>query len=605
MRIGSWHTAGRGTEFCVWAPARQQVEVVVESLPQRPVALARDAHGYWTGVVPEAQPESFYRYRLDGKTDRPDPASHCQPRGVHEASCIVDHATFGWQDEDWRGIALESMVMYELHVGTFTNAGTFDAVIPRLHQLKEVGITAIELMPVAQFPGERNWGYDGVYPYAVQWSYGGPKGLKRLVNAAHATGIAVILDVVYNHLGPEGNYLWDFGPYFTDRYRTPWGPAVNFDGPDSDHIREYFLQNALFWFREYHIDALRVDAVHAIYDRSASPFLMELSRATEAFAASSGRRHLLVAESNLNDSVVIRPREQYGFGFDAQWSDDLHHALHTILTGERDGYYVDFGHSDQLRKGLQRGAVYAGEYSQFRRRRHGNSPDGRPARQFVVFSQNHDQIGNRMHGERLSTLVSFEAAKLAAALVLLSPYVPLLFMGEEYAEEAPFPFFVSHGDPELVEAVRRGRREEFLSFSWAGEPPDPQSTDTFASAILRWERRDGGRHAQMLSFYKELLRLRREAPALALMEKTHMSVDWLKEESVLRMERWTEGSRLMAVFHLRGGATELASPPGSWKTLLNSSDAQWGGPTSPQPEYLTSQHTLNLSGYTVILAERI
>lgn len=604
MRIGAWYRADHGTEFCVWAPGRKRVEVVFESTSRGPVELSRDAHGYWTAVVPEAIPGALYRYRLDRQLDRPDPASQFQPRGVHDLSCVVDQQAFRWNDAGWKGRPLESMVMYELHVGSFTSEGTFEAIIPRLPALRDVGITAIELMPVAQFPGDRNWGYDGVYPYAVQWSYGGPQGLKRLVDAAHATGMAVVLDVVYNHLGPEGNYLRDFGPYFTDRYRTPWGAAVNFDGPDSDHVREFFLQNALMWFREYHMDALRVDAVHAIYDRSASPFLMELSRAVEDYGASAGRHPLLIAESNLNDSMVIRPREQFGFGFDAQWSDDLHHVLHTILTGEHDGYYVDFKTPDHLRQCLRRGAVYAGEYSTFRRRRHGNSPDGRPARQFVVFSQNHDQIGNRMHGDRLSVLVSPEALRLAAAVVLLSPYVPLLFMGEEYGEVAPFPFFVSHGDPELIEAVRRGRREEFRSFSWAGEPLDPQSPETFASAVLRWDRRTEGWHARMLAFYRELLRLRRELPALALLDKAHTSVDWVIEGHVLRIERWAEQSHVLALFNIRNEDAKIATPPGSWRVVLDSSDVRWGGAGSGASSASFSGGAPVLPGYCVIAAER-
>jgi maltooligosyltrehalose trehalohydrolase len=578
--------------------------VIVECAPERPFALVRDDAGYWKGTVAEALPGMWYRFRLDDNDERPDPASQCQPWGVHDSSCIVDHDAFAWSDAGWQSLPIERMVMYELHVGTFTAEGTFEAIIPRLHDLHEVGINAIELMPIAQFPGKRNWGYDGVYPYAVQWSYGGPEGLKRLVDAAHAAGIAVILDVVYNHLGPEGNYLWDYGPYFTDRYRTPWGPAVNFDGPESDCVREYFLQNALFWFREYHIDALRVDAVHAIYDRSAIPFLMELSRTAEAHAATSGRRHLLIAESNLNDSIVIRPCEQHGFGFDAQWSDDLHHALHTLLTGERDGYYVDFGEPEQLALCLRRGAVFAGQFSKFRRRRHGNSPDGRPARQFVVFSQNHDQVGNRMHGERLCSLVSFEAAKLAAAVVLLSPYVPLLFMGEEYAEGAPFPFFVSHGDPDLVEAVRRGRREEFRSFTWSGEPQDPQSPETFASAILQWDHRKEGRHAQMLAFYRELLRLRREHPALARLEKTHTSVSWLAQDRVLAMERWSDGAHLAVLMGLSDQELPVTMPPGPWRLVLHSGETRWGGLATAAPRTFAGDESVTIPAHTVIVIEK-
>jgi maltooligosyltrehalose trehalohydrolase len=334
-------------------------------------------------------------------------------------------------------------------VGAYTKKGTFESIIPHLDELKKLGITAIELMPVAQFPGTRNWGYDGVYPYAVQNSYGGPEGFKRLVNACHGRGLALVLDVVYNHLGPEGNYLWDFGPYFTDRYKALWGFSINFDGPHSDDVRHYFIQNALYWVTEFHVDALRVDAVHAILDFSAEPFLEELASAVHDEAKRLNRRVYLIAESALNDTRVIRSREFGGYGLDAQWNDDFHHALHTVLTGERMGYYRDFGRLQDLAKALLEGFVYSGEYSPYRRRRHGNSSRDIPAHRFVVFSQNHDQVGNRMRGERLSELVCFERTKLAAGVMTLSPFIPLLFMGEEYGETAPFQYFVSHSDPDL------------------------------------------------------------------------------------------------------------------------------------------------------------
>jgi maltooligosyltrehalose trehalohydrolase len=359
-------------------------------------------------------------------------------------------------------------------VGTFTPEGTFEAIIPHLDELRELGITAVELMPVAQFPGTRNWGYDGVYPFAVQNSYGGPEGLKRLVNACHGRGIAVVLDVVYNHLGPEGNYLWDFGPYFTDRYKTPWGSAINFDGPHSDPVRRLFIENALYWVTEFRMDGLRIDAVHGILDFSAYPFLEELASAVHEKAERLNRRVYVIAESDLNDTRVIRSRELGGYGLDAQWNDDFHHALHTLLTEDQTGYYQDFGRLGDLVKAFREGFVCSGQYSSYRRRRHGNSSRDIPAGCFVVFAQNHDQVGNRMRGERLSQLVCRERMKLAAGVVFLSPFIPLLFMGEEYGETAPFPYFISHSDADLVEAVRRGRREEFAAFGWSQEPPDPQ-----------------------------------------------------------------------------------------------------------------------------------
>ncbi|MGH7823102.1 MAG: malto-oligosyltrehalose trehalohydrolase, partial [Candidatus Binatia bacterium] len=363
-------------------------------------------------------------------------------------SRIVDPGAFRWSDDAWRGVELGGLVFYELHVGTFSGAGSFDGVLERLGDLASLGITAIELMPVAEFPGTRNWGYDGVHPYAPHDAYGGPEGLKRLVDAAHRAGLAVVLDVVYNHLGPEGNYLAEFGPYFTDRYATPWGDAVNFDGADSDEVRRYFLDNALYWVSEFHLDGLRLDAVHAIYDFSARHILEEIADAVHALAACLGRNLHVIAESDLNDPRLVRPREQGGFALDAQWNDDFHHAVHTALTGERIGYYADFAGIDPVAKVLKDRFALDGRYSRFRRRRHGREArDLSPAR-FVVFTQNHDHVGNRPRGERLASLVPFEKQKLAAALLLISPYLPLVFMGEEYAESRPFLYFVSHGDPD-------------------------------------------------------------------------------------------------------------------------------------------------------------
>ena len=500
MKQGAKYIGKGLCDFTVWAPFALSVSLKFVAPEQRLVPLKKSERGYWHTRAEGCLPATQYRYLLDGERERPDPASQYQPDGVHGPSEVVDHAAFRWTDSGWKGLPLPSMIMYELHTGTFTTEGTFEAIIPRLGDLKDLGINTIGLMPVAQFPGDRNWGYDGVYPYAVQNSYGGPEGLKRLVNACHQMELAVSLDVVYNHLGPEGNYLWDFGPYFTDRYKTPWGEAINFDGPYSDEVRNYFIANALHWITEYHIDALRIDAIHGIFDFSARHFLQELGEAVRLHAQSVRRDVYVIPESDLNDVRVIRPVEVGGHGLDAQWNDDFHHALHTLLTGERNGYYEDFGKIEHLEKALREGFIYSGEYSPFRKRRHGSSSKDRPGLQFVVFSQNHDQVGNRMRGERLSGLVPFEALKLAAGAVLLAPNIPLLFMGEEYGEKAPFLYFVSHGDKALIEAVRKGRNDEFKHFAWNGEPPDPQDERTFLASKINWEKRRQGEHAVLLNF---------------------------------------------------------------------------------------------------------
>ena len=435
---GAHYRRGQPCEFFAWAPRAKRVDIRLLSPVAETLPMTRLEGGYWHLSADGIPPGTDYAYRLDDSLERPDPASFFQPQGVHGPSRIVDHASFAWSHRNWRGLPLEELVIYELHVGTFTPEGTFDAIIPRLGALRDLGITALELMPVAQFPGSCNWGYDGASPFAVQNSYGGPEGLKTLVDACHGHGLAVILDVVYNHLGPEGNYLRDFGPYFTDRYRTPWGEAVNFDGPGSDEVRRYFIANALYWLDVYQIDCLRLDAVHAIFDFSAKPFLQELAEQVRAFAGETGRHCLLIAESDLNDVRVIRPPEQGGYGLHAQWNDDFHHALHALLTSETQGYYRDFGRLEDLAAAYREGFVYDWRYSPYRRRRHGSSSADRPGCQLVVCSQNHDQTGNRPAGERLIELAGFEAAKLAAAAVLFAPAVPWLFMGEEYGETAPF-----------------------------------------------------------------------------------------------------------------------------------------------------------------------
>jgi maltooligosyltrehalose trehalohydrolase len=564
--------------------------------PERPVVtMERRPGGYFETVVEQAPAGTLYTYRLDGGPDRPDPASRFQPSGVHGPSEVIDPA-FEWQDETWRGLPLETCVFYELHVGTFTAAGTFDAIIPRLDELRELGVNFLELMPVAQFPGSRNWGYDGVCLFAVQNSYGGPEGLRRLVNECHRRGMGVALDIVYNHLGPEGNYLAEFGPYFTDSYRTPWGLALNFDGPESDEVRQYFIENALYWIRDFHIDALRLDAVHGIFDRSAYPFLEELGDAVHQEAARLNRPVHVIPESDLNDPRLIRPKELGGFGLDAQWADDFHHALHVLLTGERSGYYEDFDGLGSLARVMREGFVYTGQYSQFRRRRHGASPGDLPGQRFVVFSQNHDQVGNRMLGERLSSLASFEALKLAAAAVLLSPYVPLLFMGEEYGEVAPFLYFVSHSDAGLVDAVRRGRTQEFAGFAWRGEPPDPQVEETFLRSKLHWELRNDGEHRTLRLYYRELLRLRREVGPLRTLNRRTLEVVGVDESQVLLVRRWRDEDEVLVVlcFAESDGRVRLPAAAGLWRKLLDSAEAAWRGPGSTLPEQLESPGAVDL-----------
>jgi len=476
------------------------------------------------------------------------------------------------------------MVIYELHVGTFTPEGTFGTVIPRLAELRDLGITAVELMPVTQFPGDRNWGYDGVCPYAVQNSYGGPNGLKTLVNAIHRHGMSAILDVVYNHIGPEGNYLRDFGPYFMDVYKTPWGEAINYDGAESNHVRDYFIENAIYWLREYHCDALRLDALHAIHDQSAKHFIRELTERVASFSRSSGRKHYLIGESDLNNVRLIKPARSGGYELDAQWADDFHHSLHTLLTGEQTGYYEDFGRIEQLAKAYREGFVYSWQYSKHRRRFHGSSSKSRPARQFVVCTQNHDQIGNRMLGERLEELVDFESLKLAAGALLLSPYIPLLFMGQEYGDEARFQYFVSHTDEALVRAVREGRRKEFKAFEWGREVPDPQAVETFENSKLQWEKRTQGRHRILLEFQKRLLSLRRSIPRVV--SKKNMAVQCLAEKCVLTWHRKHPNGRVQGLMNFSSESSQfpLDGREGRWTRILDSADVRWDGPGSTLPE---------------------
>lgn len=602
MRPGAIYLGDDRCEFILWGPLLQEVTLSIVTPEPRQIPMERSAGGYWRVTVDNISPGTQYLYQLDGDKTRPDPASYYQPGSVHEASQVIDGQAFVWQDWTWRCPALADWIIYELHVGTFTEAGTFAGIIPRLPALQELGVNAIELMPVAQFPGSRNWGYDGVYPYAVQNSYGGPDGLKHLVNACHEMGMAVILDVVYNHFGPEGNYTRDFAPYFTEKYRTPWGSAINFDDAYSDGVRNFFVENALYWLQDFHIDALRLDAVHAIYDFGAKHFLAELATAVEKLSRQEGRPYYLIAESDLNDVRVIRPQSLGGYGLDAQWSDDFHHALHTVLTGEQKGYYQDFGKCSQLAKALRDRFVYAWDYSPERKRYHGSSGGDRPPEQFVVCSQNHDQVGNRMLGERLSQLVSFGSLKLAAATVLLSPYIPMLFMGQEYGEESPFLYFISHGDSDLIEAVRQGRKSEFEAFHAAGEPPDAASTETFKRCILKWEQRKQGKHQVLLALYRQLIGWRREIQA-GIGDRGTQEVSSIEMEKILIWRRGSTERQFACIMNFNDKEVKYTSYLEGNKRL-DSGDPEWLGDGSSLPESLTPPQELTLPPQSFALYEQ-
>lgn len=607
MRVGAYYLGNGKCEFIVWAPFLEEVAVKVVSPRGQIIPMKKDEMGYWRTTTDDVFPGALYFYRLNGTVERPDPASNFQPQGVRGPSEVIDHSTFKWGDEKWPSVPLEEMIIYELHVSTFTPEGTFGAIIPRLDNLRDLGVNAIEIMPVAQFPGERNWGYDGVYPFAVQNSYGGPEGMKRLVNECHKLGIAVILDVVYNHFGPEGNYLGDFAPYFTEKYKTPWGRAINFDDAYSDDVRNFFVENALYWFRHYHIDVLRLDAIHAILDMSAKPFLRELVEKVKEFSSQRKKKFYIIAESDLNDVRVIRSGKLGGYEIDAQFCEGFHHSLHTLLTGENVGYYIDFGKIEHLVKALREGFVYSWQYSSYRKRHHGSSSKDIPSNQFIVFSQNHDQVGNRMLGERLSKLVPFEALKLAAGTVLLSPYIPLLFMGEEYGEESPFLYFVSHSDPDLIDAVREGRKAEFQAFQWRGEPPDPQSLETFHQSKLNWEKRKESEHKILLEFYQRLIQLRREIPALSSLDKNSLEVSGMEVERLIFLRRWHNENQIFCImnFNKKDIVFRVNLPKGKWGKIIDSSEEMWGGHGSLMPENLEQGQELTIRPRSFVLYEKM
>ena len=578
--------------FSVWAPLKKKVEVYLPAT-KAAHALTKNDFGYWSTEIANLPPDTTYFFVLDGDKKLPDPASRSQPEGVHGPSSVVE-TDYAWSDDNWRGLQLGDMIIYELHVGTFTTSRDFEGIISKLPYLKSLGINAIELMPLSQFPGDRNWGYDGVFPFAVQSSYGGPHGLKKLVNAAHLEGIAVILDVVYNHQGPEGNYLGEYGPYFTDKYKTGWGQAVNYDDAWCDGVRNFYWQNALMWLDEFHIDGLRLDAVHAIWDFSASHFMEELSQRVRKLERESARKKVLIAEFDLNNPRYIRPFEKGGYGLDGQWIDEYHHALHSLVTGEVDGYYEDFGQTDHLVRSLKDAYVYTGQYSVHRKKLFGKRPEGTTANQFVVFAQNHDQVGNRMLGDRLTTLVSPEALKLAAATYLLSPYVPMLFMGEEYGEKNPFQYFISHTDKKLVELVRKGRKEEFSYFKWEGEVPDPQSEDTFRQCMLSWAVDKEPEARTLFSFYQYLINFRKTRAAMRVNSRENVSVIPSPDGTVC-FERRADNDAVLIVLNFNKKKTTFSiSPDRKVRKIFDSASQEWAGPAAADSSDLKPGQSINL-----------
>ena len=587
--------------FTLWAPLKKKVEVYFPDTDTRH-PMTKNEFGYWRAELKDVAANTPYFFRLDDDKSLPDPASRAQPQGVHGPSSVVPFE-FAWTDHQWKGLQLGEMVMYELHVGTFSPSRDFDGVIAKLPYLRDLGVNAIELMPVAQFPGDRNWGYDGVYPFAVQSSYGGAEGLKKLVDAAHAQGVAVILDVVYNHQGPEGNYLGEYGPYFTDKYKTGWGQAINYDDAWCDGVRNFYWQNALMWLDEFRLDGLRLDAVHAIWDFSAKHFVEELSDRVRELEMECGRKKVLIAEFDLNNPRYIQPRSIGGYGLDGQWIDEYHHALHSLLTGEVDGYYEDFGEIHHLAKSLKDAYVYTGQYSVHRKKLFGRTAEGSTHGQFVVFAQNHDQVGNRMLGERLPRLVSAEGLKLAAASYLLSPYVPMLFMGEEYGEENPFQYFISHTDKKLVELVRKGRKEEFSYFKWEGEVPDPQSEETFRQCMLSWSVDKGGAAHRLFLYYQYLINFRKTRPAMRGVARDTLKV-YRASENIICFGRTSGDDSVMIVLNFNKQQMHFVLPASqTQKKIFDSASKEWGGPSGSTTSLIEPGESVSLYPESVLIFE--
>lgn len=588
-------------EFRVWAPNLTNLGVRILGERPRTIPMRRSTdseESEFVATASEVSEETDYFYVLEGKRERPDPVSRWQPHGVHGPSRIVNPASFDWSDQRWSGMPLKDFMIYEIHIGTFTREGTFESAIPRLPYIRDLGITAIEIMPVAEVPGNRNWGYDGASLYAPQSSYGGPSGLKKLVDACHQHGLAVVLDVVYNHLGPEGNYLPEFAPCFTDTHRTPWGKAINFDGPESDGIRRFIIDNALYWLTEFHVDSLRLDAIHGIYDFGARHVLDELSDVFHDQAQRLKRQAWLIAESDLEDVRIINPRSQGGYALDAQWHDDFHHALYALLTGQQEGFLMDFGALGDLAKSIRDGFVFDWKYSHYRQRHHGSSSKERPGEQLVGFIQNHDQIANTSRGKRLTALVSGGAQRLAAVLTICSPFLPLLFMGEEYGETAPFLYFTSFEDSDLAAAVREGRKRELGSHYSESDFADPQALTTFERCKLDWSKTATSPYAEMVRLYRDLMSLRKQRPSLGNCRKDLTNIQVDEQGKTFVMKRTDPAGSALLIFNFSTEAQSIPITGDSQprRLLLWTGDQVYGGSQEPRPvETLAPGSTVGVS----------
>ncbi|MDH7576838.1 MAG: malto-oligosyltrehalose trehalohydrolase [Bacillota bacterium] len=577
--------------FRVFAFNKRKVSVVIKAGDRQKVfPMSEEKPHIYSTVIGGLGLDLLYRFRIDDEGDFPDPYSNFQPFGVHGFSKLVDHAEYQWRDCHWKGRSLEELIIMELHVGTFTGAGTFRGVVGKLDYLLELGVNAIELMPVVQAPGRWNWGYDGVNLFSVNHNYGTPHDLKYLVDCCHQKQLAVILDVVYNHFGPEGNYLPVYGPYLTRKHKTPWGPAVNFDDLYSEYTRKMVLDNVRYWLDLYHFDGLRLDAVHAIKDSSPTHILQEISMVTKAEAARQNRKKFIIAESDENNVRLINPLEKGGYGIDAQWMDDFHHCIHTVLTGERRGYYLDYGHIKDLEK-VYKNYLYTGQYSLYWGRERGTDASQNPGRQFVVALQNHDQIGNRAQGDRLAALVEFPYLKAAAGLLFFSPYIPLIFMGEEYGEQNPFLFFTDYQDPELQKAVSRGRREEFKAFGW-DDVPDPQDPATFYRSRLTPGNKWKAENRWLFNFYRDLIKLRTIHPVLKILDKNKLEVKVSKANRLVEIIRWNDQLKLIGLFNL--GERELSINHCPGRQILNSSWRRYGGNQNAETRKLGRGQTIIL-----------
>lgn len=575
-KVGAEYVGNGKCHFRIWSPFAKSLEIVFED-GKEPATLQKDTFGYWEATLSGVHPGDLYKVRLDNQEEFPDPSSRSQPMGVHSWSKIVDTSAYTWNDDNRKIRELKDMIIYELHVGTFTPQGSFKAILEKLDHLEDLGVNTLELMPISQFPGDRNWGYDGVFPYAAQESYGGPNALQAFVDTCHQRGFSVILDVVYNHLGPEGNYLTKFGPYFTDKYHTPWGSAINFDDEHSDHVRNFFIQNALMWLEDFHFDGLRLDAIHEIIDLGAHHFLKELSEEVDKLERKTGHHYILIAESDLNDSRIVSDYKVGGYGLEGQWVDDFHHAVHTILTGEEAGYYKDYGKMECLAKTFKQAFIYDGIYSEFRKKTVGNSPEGLDPSRFVTCIQNHDQVGNRLLGDRLSSLVSFEKQKLAAGILISAPFIPMFFMGEEFGETAPFRYFVSHGDEELMKAVQEGRKKEFEYFSHGqGEFPDPQAEKTYKESKLHWDFKTDEDKNTLFETYKALIRLRKSG-VFDPFGKEGVTVSFREEEKILEVSAKDKDFTLFGIYNFGREAFQLERTVEKGEIIFASANEQWGG----------------------------